>query len=421
MTLSVTPSALSRPLLGLNTLMREAFSGRDLGPLGAELIARNTQAPDDASALLDLSIVLQLRGDRELGLAVQAQAMQLRRDYWLPASQSPARLRLLVIKGPGDLMANTPIECLLADSDVELHVLMLHPDDRLTPSLADMVPPHDLLFVAVGESEANQPLLGKLADIVANWPTPVINRPEHIALLSRTGVAALLHDLPACVVPPIVRCEARLLHVLAADPASLHHELPGLAYPCLVRPVDSHAGHDLEQVADAAALATYAARLAPQPEAPDAPAFFLSPFVDYRSPDGQYRKYRIAVINGVPYPCHLAISSHWMVHYLNADMDLSADKRAEEADFMARFSQEFGLRHALVFAEMAAQLQLEYFAVDCAETPDGELLVFEVDSSMVVHALDPEALYPYKRPAMQALFAAFRRFLGHKASTTIAS
>lgn len=50
--------------------------------------------------------------------------------------------------------------------------------------------------------------------------------------------------------------------------------------------------------------------------------------------------------------------------------------------------------------------------MDCAETEDGRLLVFEIDTAMLVHAMDPEDLYPYKKPAMRRLFAAFREMLG---------
>ena len=43
--------------------------------------------------------------------------------------------------------------------------------------------------------------------------------------------------------------------------------------------------------------------------------------------------------------------------------------------------------------------------------PDGRLLIFEVDNAMIVHAMDDEGMYPYKKPAMQKVFTAFRRLL----------
>jgi hypothetical protein len=96
-----------------------------------------------------------------------------------------------------------------------------------------------------------------------------------------------------------------------------------------------------------------------------------------------------------------------MVHYLNAHMDESEAKRAEEAAMMATFGEGFARRHAEAFAALCAAYPLDYFGIDCAETPDGRLLVFEADVAMIVHAMDPEALFPYKKPAMHKLFGAF--------------
>lgn len=146
-----------------------------------------------------------------------------------------------------------------------------------------------------------------------------------------------------------------------------------------------------------------------------ADSFYLAPFIDYSGPDGMFRKYRIVLIEGLPYICHLAISSHWMVHYLNAGMDDSADKRAEEARAMAAFDTGFALRHAAALADIDRRIGLPYLGIDCAETQDGKLLIFEVDNAMVVHAMDDPARYPYKRPTMDKVFAAFAAML-HRAA-----
>jgi hypothetical protein len=45
--------------------------------------------------------------------------------------------------------------------------------------------------------------------------------------------------------------------------------------------------------------------------------------------------------------------------------------------------------------------------IDCAELPDGRLIVFEADISLVVHDLDSPEVYPYKSRPMQKIFAAF--------------
>ena len=104
----------------------------------------------------------------------------------------------------------------------------------------------------------------------------------------------------------------------------------------------------------------------------------------------------------------MAISEHWMVHYLNAGMAEDPGKRAEEAAMMATFDIYFARRHAVAFAAMAERIGLDYFAIDCAEGPDGRLLLFEADTAMIIHDMDPAELYPYKAPAMAELFTAFQ-------------
>jgi len=129
----------------------------------------------------------------------------------------------------------------------------------------------------------------------------------------------------------------------------------------------------------------------------------------------RWRKHRITFFAGQPYLAHMAIGDHWMVHYLNAGMAENAAKRAEEATAMAHFDEDFAVRHAAAFAGLYERLGLDYFAIDCAELPDGQLLLFEADVSMIVHALDPVDVYPYKRLQMAKLFGAFDAMLRARA------
>ena len=55
--------------------------------------------------------------------------------------------------------------------------------------------------------------------------------------------------------------------------------------------------------------------------------------------------------------------------------------------------------------------RLDYFAIDCGELPDGSLLLFEADVAMIVHAMDPPDMFPYKAPQMRKVFAAFTAML----------
>src|SRR5258706_2506924 len=107
----------------------------------------------------------------------------------------------------------------------------------------------------------------------------------------------------------------------------------------------------------------------------------------------------------------MAISHKWMVHYRSAGMLESAEKRAEEAQFFAAFDDNFARRHHQALLNIARRLELEYVGIDCGETPEGELLIFEVDSGMTVHAMDPVDILPYKQPQMRKVLGAFRQML----------
>lgn len=76
-----------------------------------------------------------------------------------------------------------------------------------------------------------------------------------------------------------------------------------------------------------------------------------------------------------------------------------------------RFESGFGQQHRRALRELSNQIGLDYVVLDCAETREGDLLLFEADNGAVVHSMDPIDLFPYKRPAMQRIFDAFTRLL----------
>jgi len=139
--------------------------------------------------------------------------------------------------------------------------------------------------------------------------------------------------------------------------------------------------------------------------------FFVSRFVDYAGEDGLFRKYRIVLIDGRPYACHMAVADRWDIWYLNAGMAFSESKRIEEERFMRTFDSDFALRHQGALAALAERIGLDYFTVDCAENRNGELLIFEADNTAVVHNMDSPQLYPYKSPQMRKIFDAFAAML----------
>lgn len=390
--------------IGPAALLRMSYAGTDLTPLGEELLARAGSEPNasSADALLDISTILQLKGNCEIALSVQNEALRLKQLYHLPAPRGTTGIRLLALMTPGNLMANMPLDFLLEDSDIALDILYVAP--HLV--LLDAVPEHDVLFVAIGESDETLTLLEKLGAALKNWPRPVLNQADRFTWLSRDRAYQLLSELPGVVMPATSRLTRQMLENIGNGTVPVQDCLSDAAFPLIVRPVGSHAGHGLEKIEHPADLLNYL--LTMQNE-----LFYISRFIDYSNPDGLFRKYRIVLIEGKSYAVHMGVSAHWMIHYVNAGMAESADKRAEEARFMAEFDTAFAQRHAVALQAIHQHMQLDYLVIDCAETQDGKLLLFEVDTSAVVHTMDPIDLFPYKRPQMRKVFDAFRNMLVH--------
>ena len=78
---------------------------------------------------------------------------------------------------------------------------------------------------------------------------------------------------------------------------------------------------------------------------------------------------------------------------------------------MATFDEDFARRHRNALAAIPKQIQLDYLGLDCAESKDGELVIFEAASAMLAHAMDNAEFFPYKEAQMRKVFAAFRNML----------
>ena len=180
---------MNPPLIGLARLARLAFAGEDLRPCRARLLDRLSRNENDANALLDLSTVIQLMGQRDLGLSLQGLALQIQPLYRLqPAAAGGAGIRLLAILSSGDLAENNVLEFLIEGSDVTLDMLYVSPDLPLPATLPD----HDLAMVAVCETDRNRPLLQNLETLLKAWPRPVICAPDRIASTETCNLVAFI-------------------------------------------------------------------------------------------------------------------------------------------------------------------------------------------------------------------------------------
>ncbi|MCK1491376.1 hypothetical protein IVB14_13360 [Bradyrhizobium sp. 180] len=390
--------------IGFAQLTRQAFEGVDLQPLRDQLVARIREGTAQAGEGLDLSLIVQLLGDKEAGLAIQSEVLTFHQLFRTPSAAPKPGLRVLALAADIDMGGNTPIDFLLEGSDIELLTLYVVKGVGLPENL----PEHDVSIVVASDSEECRDALALIEKAAPHWPRPLLNRPDLIGNLDRDKLYRLLTGVPGLDIPATVHATRAQLSELALGRIACDSIAEELHFPMIARPRGSHAGVGLAKVADAAALSAYLAERKDED-------FFVARFVDYVSPDGLYRKYRLAMVDGKPYACHMAIADRWDIWYLNAYMAFSEEKRAEEAVFMLGFDHTFAVRHRSALEEMSRRVGLDYFIVDCAENQDRELLVFEADNTAVVHNMDSPVVFPYKPPQMRKIFAAFTAMLSRHA------
>jgi tetratricopeptide (TPR) repeat protein len=342
-------------------------------------------APRDFAAHWGLFEVNQLLGDNAAALKNQALALAERSIVSIESQRRPASTTVLELCIAGTFQANIPLDFIIDAERTTVHKLYVgeHP-------IPQPLPPYDIVFNTIADAPNADKALRAAESFIAAQDRPALNAPNLVPRTSRDAVAARFADSATVAVAKTRRANRMTIH--AARPP----------YPFLIRPLDSHAGNDLERIDGGDSLAAYL-------ESVKHEDFYLTAFVDYCNADGYYRKYRIVFVDGVAYPVHLAISPRWMIHYYNAPMAENAWMRDEEHAFMRDMDSVFSGVLADGLREIAREIPLDYFGIDCSIAPDGRVLLFEASSAMIVHMRDPVDLYPYKAKYVPRVIAALER------------
>ena len=231
---------------------------------------------------------------------------------------------------------------------------------------AATLPDYDLAFNAMGDADLVGASFGPVARFAETCEKPLLNHPDRVARTARNELPALLSGIPNIVVPPVWRFAGDV------DWDRLNERVP-----LMIRPVDTHGGKGVQVAQTIDELKNLRAQY-PGP-------VYVCPFVDFRSADSWFRKYRIIFIDRNPYPYHLAISPRWMVHYASADMESHAWKLEEERRFLEDPESVLGKANVDAIHAIGETIDLEYAGIDFSVTADNRVLVFEANPTMLAH------------------------------------
>ena len=279
--------------------------------------------------------------------------------------------------------------------------------DHLDPRAS--LPPHELIFNAIGDADLCQPALQAATRLIARATVPVINDPRAVKKTGRIDNATRLRGVPGVVT---ARTTALLREVLVGADGVAALTERGHVFPLLLRSPGYHTGRNFILVESENELAAAASSL-PGDE------LLAIEYLDARGQDGSARKYRVMMVAGKIYPLHLAISRNWKVHYFTSDMAEQPDHRVEEAIFLSDMQAALGDRAMRALQGIRDALGLDYAGVDFGLSPDGDLLLFEANATMVIAVPGPDERWAYRRAAISAIIDAVVAMIMRKANVSV--
>jgi hypothetical protein len=267
------------------------------------------------------------------------------------------------------------------------------------------LPPHDIVVNAIGDADLCRPALLAANALLACSRAPAINAPAVVLPTGRIENARRLAAIPG-VVAPRIRAWPRA--ALLEPDAAVALADAGFGWPLLLRAPGFHTGRHFVRV-DAPGELTQAAAGLPGAE------LLVLDYVAPPSEDGLFRKFRVMRVDGVMYPLHLAVSTHWKVHYFTAAMAGNANYRAEEARFLTDMKSFLGPRARAALSDIFDALGLDYAGIDFALTRDRRVVLFEANATMAIIPPGAEPIWDYRRAPIADVVAATVRMLRTRA------
>ena len=364
----------------------------------AEHHSRQALALDDAHVVASqtLAALLEARGETEAAHR-QLERAHGRQALFVQEVANPI-LRVLVLATTS--AGNVPYKTIMPPTRYSRLIwYMEHARTQDTPD-PDR---YDVVFNTIGDADLAGPSLAAVERFVAGCPRAVLNRPDRVMRTRRDRTPGLLAGIADVVAPRTLRLsEAEI----AASGLPTLAEANGFTGPLLARPAGLHGGQGMAVAPDPAGLAAVSVRPGD---------YYLIDFVDYRSADGLFRKYRVLFVDRRPHAYHQAISDHWLVHHDTAGMTARPERRDEEARFLKTPERVLGERAMVAIQRIGHALDLDYCGVDFGLLPDGRIVVFEANATMLVHLEDPAGPYAYKNSHVQVIAEAFQRMLRARA------
>jgi len=342
--------------------------------------------PDLLLAAENLIYVLYQQGRKDEGRALAAEKYRRQSFVVQPMPARPTGTLLVL----WSLDGNIPKHHLLARLPmviIDWHIQ--YSNDAHERQL----PAYDLVFNLIGDADQGAAALASAVAFERRCGVTLLNEPMKVQRTCRHMIPELLAGIDDVVIPCVAQFPADTLKGAS------------FGLPRLVRSAGKHGGESLERITTEEEWAQYCATL------PADDTVYVTSYHEYASPDGYYRKYRAIFVDGKLFPYHLAISPHWVVHYFSAEMEAHPWKLDEELAYLDNADAVLGERAIAALAAIGQRMGLHYCGVDFSLLPDGRVLLFEANATMLVHPEDEHGVLARKNAYVARILDAFDKLI----------
>lgn len=266
---------------------------------------------------------------------------------------------------------------------------------RALPNLAR----YDQVLNLITDPDQHRQSLETLRKLLRGYRGQVINRPEAILRSTRDLVAKRLAGIDGLRVPGAVRLRnARPGAALAAA------ERAGIAFPAILRRAGTHGGNIVGRVDSLDELRSGLS---------DPGDYLLTEFVDFRSADGLYRKYRLWSFGGKAVLRHMLISDNWNVHVRERARFMAERPQLIDEEIRALGRSEGALPEAIhaLFRAVQERMGLDFFGMDFGIDGEGRAVLFEANATMSFFPLVAHPRFAYLERILAPARAAFEAML----------
>jgi glutathione synthase/RimK-type ligase-like ATP-grasp enzyme len=258
---------------------------------------------------------------------------------------------------------------------------------------------YDQVLNLITDPDQHRQSLETLRKLLRGYRGRVLNRPESILRSTRDLVAKRLAGIDGLHVPGAVR-----LHNARPGAALAAAERAAIAFPAILRRAGTHGGNIVGRIDS---LDDLRAGLSEPGD------YLLTEFVDFRSADGLYRKYRLWSFGGKAVLRHMLISDNWNVH-VRERARFMVDRPQlidEEVRALGRSEGAFPEAIHAMFRAVRERVGLDFFGMDFGIDGEGRAVLFEANATMSFFPLVAHPRFAYLEQILAPARTAFEAML----------